>query len=133
MSEGIPSTRAEQSAQGSAAAGGVLRERSVPGSSPPFVVISQFTVANDKIAEVKEAFRNRPRQVDRVDGFLRLEAISPVDNPDQIWLITFWRDEACFQNWHQSHRYSEAHQGIPKDLKLVPNSVEIRYFQGVAH
>ena len=100
--------------------------------APHFVVISQFTVANGMTAEIKEAFRNREHKVDGSDGFLRMEVISPLDNPSEIWLVTFWRDEASFTAWHHSHSYRESHRGIPKGLKLVPKSASIRRFEGVS-
>ena len=64
-----------------------------------FVVLSHFTVANNLAEEVKQAFRNRAGLVDNEPGFIKLEVISPLDNPHQIWLITHWTDETSYQNW----------------------------------
>ena len=97
-----------------------------------FVVISKFTVANGMIEQVKKAFRDRPHSVDETEGFRRMEVISPLNAPREIWLITFWRDEGSFRAWHHSHHYRESHQGIPKGLKLLPKSSEIRCFAGVS-
>ena len=33
-----------------------------------FIAISQFTIANDKTEEVREAFRNRPHLIDGEPG-----------------------------------------------------------------
>ncbi len=93
-----------------------------------FVAISRFTIANDMTEPVKEAFLNRPHMVDDAPGFLRMDVIIPRDNPDQVWLLTYWADEDSYQTWHSSHAYRESHQGIPKGLKLVPQSTEIRFF-----
>ena len=82
--------------------------------------------------EVKAAFRNRPHFVDSAAGFRRMEVISPVDRPEEIWLITFWTDEESFRTWHRSHLYRDSHKGIPKGLKLVPGETEIRHFEHVA-
>lgn len=97
-----------------------------------FVVISQFTVANGTTAAVKEAFRARPHLVEQADGFLRMEVLSPRDTPDEIWLLTVWRDEASFQNWYRSHAYHQSHAGIPKGIKLMPGRTKIRLFEHVA-
>lgn len=97
-----------------------------------FVALSTFVIANGMATEVKDAFRRRPHLVDDAPGFLRMETISPVDQPEEIWLITFWTDEASFQAWHHSHRYHDSHAGIPKGLKLVPRSSRIRHFEHVA-
>jgi heme-degrading monooxygenase HmoA len=93
-----------------------------------FVVISRFTIANDMVSSVREAFKARPHLVDGEPGFVRMEVMSPTDTPEEVWLTTFWRDEPSFRAWHKSHAYHESHKGMPKGLKLVPDSTEIRYF-----
>ena len=97
-----------------------------------FVAHSRFTVANQMIEEVKQAFRDRPRLVEQVPGFVRLDVISPLENPAEIWLITYWDDEESFTKWRRSHRFRESHTGIPKGLKLVPKSVRLHRFEHVS-
>lgn len=99
---------------------------------PGFVGMSKFVIANGMIAEVKAAFRNRPHLVDDAPGYLRMEVISPLERPAEIWLITFWTDEASFRTWHHSHLYHESHRGIPKGLKLVPGETKITHFEHVS-
>lgn len=97
-----------------------------------FVALSKFVIANDKVAAVKEAFRQRPHLVDDQPGFVRMEVLSPLDRPAEIWLVTFWTDAASFELWHHGHLYRESHKGIPKGLKLVPGEQEIRHFEHVS-
>jgi heme-degrading monooxygenase HmoA len=94
-----------------------------------FVALSKFVIANDKTAEVKEAFRQRPHLVDGQPGYVRMEVFSPLDRPEEIWLVTYWTDSESFKLWHHSHVYHESHKGIPKGLKLVPGEQEIRHFE----
>jgi heme-degrading monooxygenase HmoA len=94
-----------------------------------FVALSRFTIRNDMAEAVRTAFRERPHLVDSVPGFLRMEVMSPVDAPDEIWLFTHWTDEPSYHAWHRSHAYHEAHKSIPKGLKLVPKSTQIRLFE----
>ena len=96
------------------------------------MALSRFVVANGKSAEVRAAFRARPSLVDRVEGFVRMEVCSPRDNPEEFWLLTWWTDESHYRVWHRSHAYHESHRGIPKGLKLVPGSAQIRHFDHVA-
>ena len=96
-----------------------------------FVALSRFTVANEMIEQVKRAFMERPHLVDGAAGFVRLEVLTPLDNPDEIWLFTYWADENSFKVWHHSHLYHESHKAIPKGLKLVPKSASLRYFEHV--
>lgn len=101
------------------------------GPSTSFVAISRFTVANGMTPQVKQAFLNRPHRVDHAPGFTGMQVISPLENPDEIWLLTFWTDRESFTRWHASHEYHESHAGIPHGLKLLPHSVSIQFFQHV--
>jgi heme-degrading monooxygenase HmoA len=96
-----------------------------------FVALSRFVIKNDMQAEVRAAFHNRPHLVDEAPGFLRMEVLSPQENSGEIWLMTFWSDEESFRTWHHSHLYRESHKGIPRGLKLVPKSVELRFFEHI--
>lgn len=109
-----------------------------PGSGNPapspiaFVALSKFVVANGMTPEVKQAFLDRPHLVDDAPGFVRMDVISPVENPDEIWLITFWRDEQSYRAWHRGHAYRDSHEGIPKGLRLDPKGTSIRMFDYVS-
>lgn len=96
-----------------------------------FVALSKFVVANGMTLEVKEAFKKRPHRVENAPGFVRMDVISPFDNLDEIWLITYWTDENSYKTWHHSPEHHQSHQGIPKGLKLVPKANEIRFFDHV--
>lgn len=104
-------------------------ERSDP--KPNVVALSRFTIANGMMEQVKEAFHNRPHLVDNARGFVRMEVLVPFDNPDEIWLVTYWTDEQSYRDWHRSHAYHDSHAGIPKGLKLVRGSVSICLFDHV--
>ncbi|HEX2640328.1 MAG TPA: antibiotic biosynthesis monooxygenase [Pyrinomonadaceae bacterium] len=96
-----------------------------------FMALSRFVIANDMSEEVKQAFRDRPHLVDDAPGFIRMDVLSPLDDSQEIWLITYWTDEASFKTWHHGHTYHQSHKGIPKGLKLVPKSVELRCFEHI--
>jgi len=105
------------------------RARLEPGiAAQRFIVISKFKVANGMMRQVREAFINRPHDVDRVPGFAGMEVISPADEPDEFWLLTYWTSQAAFQQWHASDQYRAAHIGIPHGLRLEPGSTLIRHF-----
>lgn len=95
-----------------------------------FTAISKFEVRNNMEDEVKEAFINRPKLVENAEGFVGLNVLSPKENPAEFWLITHWESEEQFHHWHKNHR-SASHQGIPKGLKLVKRSFELRFFDHI--
>lgn len=97
-----------------------------------FVALSRFVIRNDMAQQVREAFQARPHLVDAAQGFLGMVVMSPLENPSEIWLVTHWTDQQSYRTWHGSHEYHESHQGIPKGLKLVPRSAEIRFFEAFA-
>ncbi|HEX8219222.1 MAG TPA: antibiotic biosynthesis monooxygenase, partial [Chloroflexia bacterium] len=70
--------------------------------------------------------------VESAAGFMRLDVISPLDYPDEIWLITYWADEDSYKTWHRSELHRESHKWIPRGLKLVPRSTQVRFFEHVA-
>jgi heme-degrading monooxygenase HmoA len=96
-----------------------------------FVALSRFVIRNEMHGEVRAAFLNRPHLVDDAPGFLRMEVLSPQEDNHEIWLMTFWTDQESFRAWHHSHLYRESHKGIPRGLKLVPQSVELRFFEHI--
>ena len=110
----------------------VFAPRPATEAAAASVALSKFVIANDKVAEVKEAFRQRPHLVDDQPGFVRMEVFSPLDAPAEIWLVTYRTDAESFKVWHHSHLYRQSHRGIPKGLKLVPGQQEIRHFEHVA-
>ena len=98
----------------------------------PFVAVSRFVVANGMADEVEIAFRNRLGQVDRAPGFRALQVLRDNDDPREFWLMTEWSSELDFDRWHKSHAYRDAHQGIPRGLKLVKGAQVIRRLRKVA-
>jgi heme-degrading monooxygenase HmoA len=99
------------------------------GDRAVLVALSRFTIANGMADEVRAAFRQRPHLVDGAQGFLGMEVMSPIGDTAEIWLVTRWCDEESYRSWHRSHDYHKSHKGIPKGLKLVPKSTEIRLFE----
>ena len=99
---------------------------------PGYVAISRFRVSNGMSSEVAEAFRSRPHMVESAAGFVRLDVLSPAEDDAEFWLVTYWKDEQSFRTWHRSHLYRDAHEGIPKGLKLDASATEVRAFRYIA-
>jgi heme oxygenase (mycobilin-producing) len=84
------------------------------------------------VGDVQDAFIARLRLVDDAPGFLGWQVMHPCDNEAEIWLVTHWTDEVSYRSWHKSPRYHDSHQAIPKGLRLVPKSAEIKFFHQFA-
>ena len=94
-----------------------------------FLALSKFKVRNGRADDVRDAFLQRPHLVDQADGFVRMDVVSPTSDEAEFWLLTYWRDEASFRQWHHSHLYRESHAGVPQGLKLVPEATELLTFR----
>ena len=81
-------------------------------------VISRFRVRNGLENEVRRAFLNRPRLVEKAPGFRGLEVLTDAQDPAVFLLLTRWTDEASFQTWHRSEAHHESHSLMPHGLKL---------------
>ena len=94
-------------------------------------ILSRFVVANGMENEVREAFVKRPHLVENAPGFLRLEVLSPAEEPKEFWLLTYWETEQHFRDWHKHHRY-ESHQLMPKGLRLEASGTKIQVLRHIA-
>ena len=94
-------------------------------------ILSRFVVANGMEADVCEAFANRPHMVENAPGFLRLEVLSPADDPKEFWLFTYWETEQHFRDWHKHHLH-DSHHMIPKGLRLDPQGTRVQVLKHVA-
>jgi len=94
-------------------------------------ILSRFTVSNGMEREVREAFINRPHLVENAPGFLRLEVLSPSQQPAEFWLLTYWETEEHFRAWHKHHRH-ESHQLMPKGLHLDAQGTHVLVLNHIA-
>jgi heme oxygenase (mycobilin-producing) len=94
-------------------------------------VLSRFVVANGMEAEVRNAFVSRPHLVENAAGFLRLEVLSPAEDPKEFWLLTYWETEEHFRAWHKNHLH-DSHQMIPKGLRLDATGTRVQVLNHVA-
>ena len=58
-----------------------------------------------------------------------MEVMSPLGNANEVWLLALWSNEESHRSLARSRDCHETHKGIPKGLKLVPGSTEIRLFE----
>lgn len=93
------------------------------------VVISKFKVSENSTQLVAKAYQKRPKQVDDYPGFLGLEVLRPKGAKNEFWPITCWDSEDTFKTWFASHEFQQAHQAIPKGVRIEPGSHEITLFE----
>jgi diguanylate cyclase (GGDEF)-like protein len=81
-------------------------------------VISRFRVRNGLEEEVRRAFRNRPRRVEKTSGFCGFNVLTDASDPAVFLLLTRWIDAESFRAWHSSEEHHRSHGMMPRGLKL---------------
>lgn len=93
------------------------------------LVESVFRLSSaDQVEAVRRAFEGRPRLVDKVGGFRRMEVYSSRGEPLEFRLMTYWDSEADFRRWFKSHQFQDSHEWIPAGVGLDPGSAEVRVY-----
>ena len=81
-----------------------------------YVSMSRLRVAPDRADELVERFRGRIGLVDAFDGFCGLEVWRSDRDPEEILMVSRWRDRACFTAYMRSDAHKASHERIPSDL-----------------
>ncbi len=85
-------------------------------ASSDYVSMSRLRVQPERADELVEAFRTRLGLVDGFDGFAGLEVWRSDRDPDEIIMVSRWRDRACFTAYMRSAEHQRSHDRIPEDL-----------------
>src|SRR5271168_3178232 len=84
-------------------------------------VISRFRVRNGLENEVRTAFINRPRLVEKAPGFCGLQVLTDASDTTVFFLVTRWADEESYRAWHGGAAHRQSHDFMPPGLKLDPS------------
>jgi diguanylate cyclase (GGDEF)-like protein len=96
-------------------------------------IISRFRVRNGLEEEVRSAFLNRPRLVEKAAGFCGLDVLTDAADSAVFYLVTRWTDEGSFRAWHRSEAHHESHAWIPKGLKLDASFTSLTVGNSIEH
>ena len=64
-----------------------------------------------------DAFRRRAHLVESAEGFLDLEVWRSDRDPDELIMVSRWRDQPSFQRYMKSEAHAVSHGRIPPDLQ----------------
>jgi len=81
-----------------------------------YVSLSRLRVAPERAAELIEAFRRRAHLVDDADGFVDLEVWQSDREPEEVVMVSRWRDRDAFSRYMRSDAHAVSHARIPQDL-----------------
>ena len=82
-----------------------------------YVSLSRLHVASERADDLVDAFRRRAHLVEAAEGFVDLEVWRSDRDPDELIMVSRWRDRPCFQRYMKSEAHAVSHGRIPPDLQ----------------
>jgi heme-degrading monooxygenase HmoA len=77
-----------------------------------YVSMSRLRVARGQSEALVTAFRHRARLVDAFDGFIDLQVWRSDRDPEEILMVSRWRDRAAFREYMRSAEHRASHARI---------------------
>ena|ERR1700754_4859878 len=84
-----------------------------------YVSMSRLRVAATESDALIEAFRGRAHLVDHAPGFLDLEVWRSDRDPEEVLMVSRWRDRAAFTAYMRSAEHKVSHARIDPALKAA--------------
>ena len=82
-----------------------------------YISMSHLRVDAGRTDELIAAFRDRAGLVDGFDGFEGLEVWRSDRDPDEVIMVSRWRDRGCFRDYMRSEAHRISHDRVPPDLQ----------------
>jgi heme-degrading monooxygenase HmoA len=81
--------------------------------------MSRLRVAADRSDELVTAFRQRAHLVDDADGFVDLQVWRSDRDPEEVLMVSRWRDREAFTAYMRSADHKVSHGRIDDELKAA--------------
>ena len=81
-----------------------------------YVSVSRLRVTEERVGELVAAFRDRLGAVDGHDGFVDLQVWHSDRDPEEVLMVSRWRDRDCFTAYMRSADHRRSHDRVPPDL-----------------
>ena len=81
-----------------------------------YVSLSRLRVAADRADDLVAAFQRRLGAVDAFDGFVDLQVWRSDRDPEELLMVSRWRDRGCFTTYMRSAEHKASHDRVPADL-----------------
>ena len=84
-----------------------------------YVSMSRLRVAQARSDALVDAFRRRAHLVDSAPGFIRLEVWRSDRDPEEVLMVSHWRDRAAFTAYMRSPEHRISHNRIEPSLNAA--------------
>ena len=81
-----------------------------------YVSMSRLRVQEERSDDLIAAFRRRVHLVDDADGFIDLQVWRSDRDPEEVLMVSRWRDRAAFRDYMRSPEHAASHARIPAGL-----------------
>jgi heme-degrading monooxygenase HmoA len=81
--------------------------------------MSRLRVDPERSDELVEAFRERAHLVDDADGFVDLQVWRSDRDPEEVLMVSRWRDREAFTAYMRSAEHKVSHGRIDPELKAA--------------
>ena len=89
------------------------------------VVTNRVFVHPDWHEEFEQRFKNRAGQIDKQEGFIRMQILKPCSDDAPYLVHTEWESEEAFKNWIGSEDFKTAHQNpMPEEAFSAKGALE---------
>lgn len=82
-----------------------------------YVSMSRLRVARERADDLVAAFRRRAHLVDTADGFLDLQVWQSDRDPEEVLMVSRWRDRDSFRTYMRSEAHQISHARIDPALE----------------
>jgi heme-degrading monooxygenase HmoA len=86
-------------------------------------------VEPDAADTLVRAFRDRIHLVDDADGFIGLEVWQSDKQPDELIMVSRWRDRDAFSRYMKSDAHERSHERIPPELRQAIRLERLEHLQ----
>jgi heme oxygenase (mycobilin-producing) len=84
-----------------------------------YVSMSRLRVDADQSDALVAAFRRRAHLVDSAEGFIDLQVWRSDRNPEEVLMVSRWRDRAAFTAYMRSAEHRISHERIDPALQAA--------------
>lgn len=82
-----------------------------------FVAINEIHCEPSYVERFKDLFLTRAHAIDRRNGFAGMTVLEPRAEDGPYLVMSYWKDEASFQEWTNSPEFIEGHRRGFEDLR----------------
>lgn len=75
-------------------------------------VINETTIRPGGEAQWDQAFQERAAEAQKQPGWVSLQLLTPVDEPQKRIVVGTWRDQESWEQWHNTETFQNTRQKL---------------------